>query len=213
MQRTGLFALAAVAAALAVAAPSAAAALASRGRVLTVADAPARDVAVIFGAQVHDDLRPSRYTAARLDLGVALFERGTAKVLLVSGDNRPERNYETSSMRRYLEARGVPASRIVEDPGGVDTYDTCVRARDVYGVTSALLVSQEYHLARAVATCRGVGVDGVGVADSSVKETRFWPYGAAREFPAKVKMAWDLATRRRPEFVNAVSSAVRDAVR
>lgn len=188
-------------------------AFASRGRVVAAASAPARDVAIVFGAQVFPSGVPAPYTRARLDLAAELLREGRARVLLVSGDDRAAHNHETSAMRRYLEARGVPASRIVEDPAGVDTYDTCVRARDVFGVREALLVSQEYHLPRAVATCRALGVDAMGVADTSVKgTTAFWPKGVAREFPASVKMVWDLVTRRPPLAVDAPSAAVRDAL-
>ena len=171
---------------------------ASRGRIVSVTDAPTRDVAVILGAEVYPSGTPSPYLRARLDLGVRLFRDGRARVLLVSGDDAPEHNRETASMRAYLEARGVPASRIVEDVAGVDTYDTCVRAAGVFGVRSLLLVSQEYHLPRAVATCRAVGVDAVGVADVSVRGVSdFWAYGALRERAANVKMAWDVLRHRR----------------
>ncbi len=157
-----------VAGALAVGAPSVFGWWASRGRVVPVADAPARDVAVILGAEVYPSGTPSPYLRARLDLGAELFRSGRARVLIVSGDNAPDHHRETASMRAYLEAAGVPAAKIVEDEAGLDTYDTCVRARDVFGVHELLLVSQEYHLARAVATCRAVGVDAVGVGVISV---------------------------------------------
>lgn len=171
--------------------------VAAHGRVLTAAQAPARDVAVILGAQVYPDGRPSRYLRARLDLGVRLFREGKARLLVVSGDNSPEHNNETTAMRRYLEARGVPSDRIVEDTRGVDTYATCVRLAREFGVREALLVSQRYHLTRAVATCRAIGLDAVGVGDVSVKgPSRRWDYFALRELGANVKLALDLILRR-----------------
>lgn len=170
-------------------------------RVLTAAQAPARDVAIIFGAEMYASGRPSPYLRARLDLGVELYRAGKAKVLVVSGDNAPEHNRETTNMKRYLVEKGIPASRVVEDEHGLDTYDTCVRARDVFGVTEALLVSQRYHLHRAVATCRAVGVDAVGVGDVSVKRASGrWDEFAQRELGANLKMVWDLTTRRRPHL-------------
>ena len=183
----------------AVAAPAAWTWWNARGRVLTSAQAPSRDVAVIFGAEVYPSGNPSPYLRARLDLGVALFKAGQATVLIVSGDNADEHHNETTSMRRYLQRQGVPASRIVEDEFGLDTYDTCVRLRKVFGVSEALLVSQRYHLNRAVATCRAVGVDAVGVGDVSVKRTsRAWDRFVVREYGANLKMAVDLASRRDP---------------
>lgn len=185
----------------------------SAGRLHTPESVPAHDVAIIFGAQVFDDGTPAPYTANRLDLGVALFAQGKAKVLVVSGDNRAEHNFETTSMRRYLQARGVPTAKIVEDEAGQDSYDTCIRARDTFGVTSAILVSQAYHLPRAITACRALGVDAVGVGDRSVEwTTDFYPIGLTREFPANVKLVKDVLARRPPAVVDPPSSAVRDAL-
>ena len=168
----------------------------ARDRVLTASQAPAKDVAIVFGAEMYPSGRPSPYLKARLDLGVRLFQEGKARVLIVSGDNSAAHHYEATNMKRYLVAQGVPASRIVEDEYGLDTYATCVRAREVFGVTEALLVSQRYHLHRAVATCRAVGVDAVGVGDVSVKRTSGrWNGFARRELGANLKMVADLVTR------------------
>ncbi|MFP5415895.1 MAG: vancomycin high temperature exclusion protein [Actinomycetes bacterium] len=173
----------------------------ARERVLTVAQAPARDVAIVFGAEVYPSGRPSPYLRARLDLATELYRSGKTKVLIVSGDNAPAHHREATSMKRYLVAQGVPASRIVADESGLDTYDTCVRARDVYGVRRALLVSQRYHLHRAVATCRAVGLDAVGVGDVSVRRTsRRWNEFSRRELGANLKMVVDLLTRRTPSL-------------
>ncbi|MFT3875988.1 MAG: ElyC/SanA/YdcF family protein [Propioniciclava sp.] len=173
----------------------------ARNRVLTAAQAPPKDVAIIFGAEMYPSGRPSPYLKARLDLGVQLYRDGKARVLIVSGDNSAEHNREASNMKRYLVAQGVPASRIVEDEHGLDTYATCVRAREVFGLTDALLVSQRYHLHRAVATCRAVGVDAVGVGDVSVKRTsKRWDEFSRRELGANLKMVADLVTRPAPSL-------------
>ena len=171
----------------------------ARDRVPTASQAPAKDVAIVFGAEMYPSGRPSPYLKARLDLGVRLFQEGKARVLIVSGDNSAEHHHEATNMKRYLVAQGVPASRIVEDDHGLDTYATCVRAREVFGVSEALLVSQRYHLHRAVATCRAVGVDAVGVGDVSVKRTSGrWNGFARRELGANLKMVADLALRPAP---------------
>jgi len=171
----------------------------ARDRVLAASQAPAKDVAIVFGAEMYPSGRPSPYLKARLDLGARLYRGGQARVLIVSGDNSAEHHHETTNMKRYLVAQGVPASRIVEDEYGFDTYATCVRAREVFGVSEALLVSQRYHLYRAVATCRAVGVDAVGVGDVSVKRTSGrWNEFARRELGANLKMVADLVTRPTP---------------
>nr|NLI49243.1 DUF218 domain-containing protein [Propionibacterium sp.] len=201
-----------LAAGLAVGAPSLWAAAAASGRVFEPDAVPARDVAVVFGAEVHADGTPAAFLAARLDLGERLYRSGKARVLIVSGNNAPDHHRETTAMRRYLEARGVPGCRIVEDEAGEDTYDTCRRLRDVFGVTAPLLVTQRYHLPRALATCRALGLDAVGVGDASVAGRAFWPVGVAREFPAGVKMVVDLVRDRPPAVTSPPSDAVREAV-
>lgn len=202
-----------VAAGLALGGTSAWAAATASGRVFTADAVPVRGVAVIFGAEVRADGTPAAFTAARLDLGERLFKDGKARVLVVSGNNAPAHHYETRAMRHYLEQRGVPADRIVEDVAGEDTYDTCLRLRDVFGVRDPILVTQAYHLPRALATCRALGLDAVGVGDETVADRDFWPIGVLREFPAGVKMARDLLTRRPPAVVSPPSDAVEAALR
>ncbi|MFV0407335.1 MAG: vancomycin high temperature exclusion protein [Propioniciclava sp.] len=171
------------------------------GRVLTRAEAPARDVAIIFGAEMYPSGEPSPYLRARLDLGAALYADGRTKLLVVSGDNSAAHNFEATNMRHYLVAQGIPEEAIVEDGYGLDTYSTCVRAKQVFGVATALLVSQRYHLSRAVSTCQAVGLDAVGVGDVSVKRTSGrWDAFARREIGANVKMIVDLVLRRRPSL-------------
>nr|WP_231980508.1 ElyC/SanA/YdcF family protein [Tessaracoccus coleopterorum] len=139
----------------------------SAGRTYAVADVPRRGVAMVLGAKANPG-SPSAFLAARLDLAVELFEAGKVSAVLVTGDGLSRSNHETAVMRDYLVAAGVPAGRIVEDPAGFDTYDSCVRARDVFGVTELTLVTQDYHVGRAVAICGLVGVDAVGVGDETM---------------------------------------------
>ncbi len=92
-----------------------------------------------------------------------------------------------------------PLSDVYSFIAGVDTYATCVRAHRVFGATEAILTSQTYHLPRAIATCRSVGVDAWGVGDDSVKRNATeWRQDSLREWPANLKMAWDLLSRRQP---------------
>lgn len=183
----------------------------ARDRVLTVQQAPTKPVAIIYGAEMYPSGRPSPYLRARLDLGVQLYRAGKAEVLIVSGDNDAEHHHEATNMKKYLVAQGIPERRIVEDEYGLDTYDTCVRAREVFGVTEALLVSQRYHLPRAVATCRAVGVDAVGVGDVTMKATsKRWDEFARRELGANLKMVVDLVSARTPRL-EGDADAVRRA--
>ncbi|MGO4956975.1 SanA/YdcF family protein [Luteococcus sp. Sow4_B9] len=201
-------------------------AVGSRDRVFNVAEFREQPnhprVALVLGAQVHPDGRPSRYLRGRLDTAHQLYKSGFVDVLLVSGDNGVDHYDEPTAMKRYLVEAGVPESDVVIDYAGFDTYDSCVRARRVFGVEQLVVVSQGYHLPRAVTTCRLVGVDAVGVGDWSVQRVgRFdgvpvlwrlgWTNFALRELPANVKMLWDVGTRRTPTL-GAPESGVADAL-
>lgn len=173
---------------------------ASAGRTFSLDDVPARPIAMVLGARA-DPGRASAFLAARLDLAVQLYEMGKVRAVLVSGDNLASSNHETTVMRDYLVSRGVPADKVVEDPAGYDTYDSCVRARDVFGVTKMVILTQMYHLERAIAICTDVGVDAVGVGDLSARDNfpQLYAKGEAREWAANLKMEWDLVSRRTPQ--------------
>ncbi len=173
---------------------------ASSGRTYVVETVPARDVALVFGAGVNADKTPSDYLKGRLEIAYQLWKAGKVKAILVSGDNGEAHYNEPDVMRSYLIAKGVPAAKVVADYAGFDTYATCVRAIRIFGVTSATLVTQAYHLPRALATCRTLGLDAVGVGDETVKpySEDTWRAGSLREYPAMIKMAYDLLSRRVP---------------
>ena len=140
-------------------------------RLRTTADAPRAEVAVVFGAGLLYDGRPTPYLADRLDAAVELYRTGKVKVVLVTGDNSRTEYDEPDSMRAYLTAHGVPDDRIVSDFAGFDTWDSCVRAREIFGVDDAVLISQDFHVRRAVALCRAAGVGGSGVGVSEPRDT------------------------------------------
>lgn len=187
-RRRRRLALAAAAAVVALATPTVWAYTASSGRILSEpADAPSTAVTMVLGAGVRADGQPSRLLAGRLDVAAALYHLGRTRTLLVSGGTAPGGYDEPAAMRRYLVSAGVPGSAIVEDPHGVDTWASCVRARDEFGLTRLLVVSQRFHLPRSVALCRSLGLDAVGVAhdskDSNPPGTR---QGYVREVAASV---------------------------
>ncbi|WP_446721291.1 SanA/YdcF family protein [Luteococcus sp. H101] len=188
-------------------------AVGSAGRVHTVeefaADGDQAPVALVLGAQVLPDGRPSRYLRGRLDRAVELHRRGLVKVILVSGDNGTEHYDEPTTMKRYLTEAGIPEGDVVTDFAGFDTYDSCVRAKRIFGVDRLVVVTQGYHVPRAVTTCRLVGVDAQGVGDWSVQGTGrlqnvpvLWRLGwarfAVREVPANLKMLADVGLHRTP---------------
>lgn len=186
--------------------------LSTAGRRYDVAAAPPRPVAVVFGASVRSDGTPSEFLAGRLDVARRLWSEGKVSVILVSGDNRARNYDEPTAMRRYLVRAGVPAGVVVRDPAGYDTWSTCVRARDVYGVSSAVLVSQSYHLPRALSLCRNLGLDAVGVGSETGRGTTAWRRGTLREVVADVEAVWEMATHPAPAVPGPPSGALTDAL-
>lgn len=173
--------------------------LMSHDRQYSTATTPQAPVALVLGAEIYPDGTPSRYLKARLDVAYELFRTHKVRAILVSGDNGEASYNEPDGMRDYLIARGVPAVKVVADYAGFDTYSSCVRAKRIFGVGQAIVVSQTYHLPRALATCRAIGLDAWGVGDETAKSNQnMWTYGTVREFLANVKMLWDVASQRQP---------------
>ncbi|MFH8620780.1 vancomycin high temperature exclusion protein [Streptomyces vietnamensis] len=183
---------------------------AAAGKLRTTADVPARDVAVVFGAGLWKG-RPTPYLAHRLDTAAELYRTGKVRVLLVTGDNSRTSYDEPSAMRTYLTARGVPDGRIVSDYAGFDTWDSCVRARKVFGVDRAVLVTQDFHIKRAVALCDRAGVDSYGVGVPEPHD-RTWYYGTTRELFAAGKAALDAGLRPDPHFLGPKEKGVTEAL-
>lgn len=170
----------------------------------TSADVPAERVAIVFGAGVRADGRLSRMLADRVNAAIDLYRAGRVQKLLMTGDNSRVDYDEVSAMRRYAVEHGVRAEDITLDYAGFRTYDSCYRAREIFGVTEAVLVTQRYHLPRAVYTCRRLGVAavGLGTPDWGVyRETLLVQYGL-REALATVQALWEVhVTRPLPTFL------------
>nr|WP_229886552.1 ElyC/SanA/YdcF family protein [Streptomyces subrutilus] len=190
--------------------PSAWTHAAAADRLGTTADAPAAEVAVVFGAGLWQG-RPTPYLARRLDAAVELYRTGKVKVVLVTGDNSRTGYDEPDAMRTYLTGHGVPDDRIVSDFAGFDSWDSCVRASEIFGVRRAVLVSQGFHIRRAVALCRAAGLEVYGVGVDDVHDAT-WYYGGAREVFAAGKAAWDAALKPDPHFLGPKERGVSRAL-
>jgi SanA protein len=156
-----------------------------------VAAAPHAPVAIVFGAGIAQSGQLSPMLRDRMDTAIALYRSGVVRKLLVSGDNRFADYDEPGRMYDYAVARGIPAKDVVRDYAGRRTYDTCYRAKAIFGVEQALLVSQRFHLARAIFTCRALGVDSVGVS-ADINVYRSTSYSRLREALASVAAWWDV---------------------
>lgn len=126
-------------------------------------DAPSLPVALVFGAGYLPGGRLSRALADRMDMGITLYKQGTVNKLLLTGDNRFVNYNEPAAMAAYAEAQGVPREDLVLDYAGRRTYDSCYRAREIFGVERAILVTQRFHLPRALFTCERLGLTTAGV--------------------------------------------------
>ncbi|MEV5352461.1 ElyC/SanA/YdcF family protein [Streptomyces sp. NPDC052693] len=179
-------------------------------RLRTADEVPRTDVAVVFGAGLWDG-EPSPYLAHRLDAAAELYRRGRVEVVLVTGDNSREDYDEPDAMRGYLTRHGVPGRRIVSDYAGFDTWDSCVRAKKIFGVDEAVLISQGFHIRRAVALCRAAGIASYGVGVDAVHDAT-WYYGGAREVLAAGKAALDAVFRPDPRFLGPREPGVERAL-
>jgi vancomycin permeability regulator SanA len=186
----------------------------ARGYEYPLDEVPGAPVALVLGAQVDPDGSPAPFLEARLVIAKHLYDTGKARVLLVSGDNsRPDYD-EPSAMRDWLVKHGVPVRKIVLDYAGFDTYDSCARAIRIFGVHQLIVVTQTYHLARAVALCRHVGIDATGVGDDSVKVAWLdWWHATVREWGACLKADFDEASGRDPVYLGRHETGVDEALR
>ena len=183
------------------------------GHVHDISSVPPAPVALVLGAQVDPSGSPSPFLAARLEVARQLLDAGKIKAILVSGDHGEWHYNEPGAMLRWLVAHGVPSEKVVLDHAGFDTYDSCSRAHRIFGVDKAIVVTQNFHLPRAVALCRTLGIDATGVGDDSVRIYRtVWLRGEIREQGAAVKAAADVLSRRDPIFLGRHETGVEAAV-
>ena len=162
-------------------------------RTYSVENVSADRVAIIFGAGLRRDGTPTAVLRDRVETAAQLYFAGKVEKLLMSGDNSYVDYNEPGAMRQHALGLGVPEEAIVLDYAGRRTYDTCYRAKAIFGVESAILVTQDFHLPRALFTCNGLGVKATGVGSNNfyyLKRSRL--YWNTRELFATVGAFWDL---------------------
>lgn len=160
------------------------------------------DAVIVPGARVHADGTVSAMLADRLDAALALYRDGTVPRILVSGDHGTRWYDEVTAMARYLEARGVPPEHIFLDHAGFTTYDTLYRARAVFGVGRAIVVTQRFHLGRALFVASALGLPAEGMAaDRSPYNARNLVRSNLREVGARVKAFAEVILHRRPRYL------------
>ncbi len=157
----------------------------SKKRTKTVETVPAYRVAIVFGAGLERDGSPSPVLRDRVKTASELYFAGKVEKILMSGDNRYVNYNEPAAMKGYALQLEVPEEDIVLDYAGRRTYDTCYRAKHIFKVPEAILVTQIFHLPRAIYTCNHLGLPAEGVpADQRVYSPADHRYWKMREFPA-----------------------------
>ena len=139
--------------------------------ILSDADAAALedvDCILVLGCGVREDGSPSLMLRDRLDMGLRLYEAGAAPKLLMSGDHSRTDYDEVNTMKDYVMERGVPSDDVFMDHAGFSTYESMYRARDVFCSKKLIIVSQQYHLYRAVYNARALGLEAYGVAAEDI---------------------------------------------
>ena len=122
------------------------------------------DCILVLGAGLQPDGRPSPMLSERIRTGVALYKAGASARLLMSGDHGTKGHDEVNAMKDAAMAAGVPSEAVFMDHAGFSTYDSMYRARDIFGAKKLVVVTQEYHLPRALWIARRMGLEAVGVA-------------------------------------------------
>ncbi len=154
---------------------------------------PAEDrIAIVLGARVWEDGRPSNTLYDRVLTGVELYKAGkTRKLLLSGGDDEP------AAMKKLAIELGVPETDLMIDKLGLRTYESCIRAKQVFNIEWAIVVTQDYHLPRSLYLCQNMGVDAIGV-DAKRRdydgERQFW----LREYISRVLAWYDINFRAFP---------------
>lgn len=155
-------------------------------------NAPARWMAIVFGAGLQRDGSPSAVLADRVAVAADLYHRGQVSKILMSGYTGPPSYDEPGAMVAFALLLGVPKEDILIDRGGSRTYESCRRAKELFQADHVLLISQDFHLSRALTICHALGIDALGVrADQRSYHPLAHRYWSLREIPATLVALWD----------------------
>jgi SanA protein len=158
-----------------------------------VADVPRAEVAIVPGALVQPDGKLSVMLGDRVKQAARLWHAGRVKKILVSGDHHTWDYDEPDTMRKALVSSGVPPRDVFEDHAGLDTWATMVRARSIFGVRSAVVVTQGFHMPRALFLAEEAGIDATGLTSDLHKYGYQLKKSEVREVLSRVKSVIDVA--------------------
>jgi SanA protein len=160
---------------------------------------PKNDVGIIFGAGINGN-QPSKYLKDRLDAGILLYKMKRINKILLSGDNGRDEYDELTVMKNYCYNHGVDTTKIFIDYAGFDTYSTMYRAKHIFKIKKATLISQEYHLNRAIYIGQKLGIKSAGYSANN-GEYHGYKYVCFREYGSIFKSFFDVLRNREPRFL------------
>ena len=172
------------------------------GRILSSGEAQKLDAdcILVLGCRVHEDGSPSLMLADRLEKGIELYESGASARLLMSGDHGRSEYDEVNTMKAFAVEQGVPSEAVFMDHAGFSTYDSIYRAKDVFQAEKIIVVSQEYHLSRALYIAERLGLDAYGVAAADISYQGA-TYRSLREAAARGKDFLLALVQPQPKFL------------
>ena len=158
------------------------------------------DCILVLGAGLKADGAPNKMLQERLDKGIELYKRGIAEKLLLSGDNGQVEYDEVNAMKTYVIDAGIPSEDIFLDHAGFPTYESVYRARDIFRVKKVIIITQKYHLYRALYIAEGFGLEAYGVIpDSRVYSGQ--NYREIREILARNKDFFTTLMKPKPTYL------------
>ncbi len=159
------------------------------------------DCIIVLGAGLRPDGKPTWMLEDRIKVGDELYKNHAAPKIIMSGDHGRESYDEVNAMKKYAKSEGVPSKDIFMDHAGFETYDTMYRARDVFGAKKVIIVTQKYHLYRAMYAAKKLGLDAYGVSATKRKyDNKQW-IRDIREWLARVKIFGKCITKPKPKYL------------
>ncbi len=158
------------------------------------------DCIIVLGAGVKEDGTMSYVLSERVRLGAELYLADASDRLLLSGDHSREDYNEVGAMKDYMLSRDIPANVVFTDHAGFDTYDTMYRAKEIFKAKKVLIVTQQFHISRAVFIARSLGLEAYGVCCD--EDARYFNLMTdIREFCARPKYLLDAIIKPEPKFM------------
>lgn len=174
-----------------------------------VNDSKGYDAIIVLGAGIRPDGSLTPMLKERLDMGIKLYRQGAADSIIVSGDHGRERYDEVNAMKDYTIENGIPSEHVFMDHAGFSTYETMYRARDIFQVKTAVVVTQKYHMYRSLYIAEKLGLDATGVPCDTQKYRGAF-YRWAREVLARNKDFVKTIIKPEPTFLGEAIPVTSD---